>query len=75
MIFFIIGWEASGRDGYSVHDVRKSFSFFTGMFSVRLKEERRDRGKMLMLMGNSALLLGNSILLCNRGIAYFFLCS
>ncbi|KAK6583478.1 hypothetical protein PZA11_004554 [Diplocarpon coronariae] len=27
--FFIIGWEISKRDGLSIHDVNKSFSFFT----------------------------------------------
>ncbi|KAE8450600.1 hypothetical protein EG329_005944 [Mollisiaceae sp. DMI_Dod_QoI] len=27
--FFIIGWEASNHPGYSIHDVHKSFSFFT----------------------------------------------
>ncbi|KAF8848637.1 hypothetical protein BDZ45DRAFT_775154 [Acephala macrosclerotiorum] len=27
--FFIIGWEASNQEGYSIHDVHKSLSFFT----------------------------------------------
>ncbi|TVY59692.1 hypothetical protein LSUE1_G009123, partial [Lachnellula suecica] len=29
VILFIIGWEAGNQDGLSIHDVRKSFSFFT----------------------------------------------
>ncbi|KAH6663211.1 hypothetical protein B0J14DRAFT_495113 [Halenospora varia] len=29
VLLFIIGWEAGGQDGYSIHDVHKSFSFFT----------------------------------------------
>ncbi|TVY16585.1 hypothetical protein LARI1_G006166, partial [Lachnellula arida] len=28
-LFFIIGWQASGHDGFDIHDVRKSFSYFT----------------------------------------------
>ncbi|CAG8978590.1 hypothetical protein HYALB_00011740 [Hymenoscyphus albidus] len=28
-IFFIMGWEGGNHDGLSVHDIRKSFSFFT----------------------------------------------
>ncbi|PMD16367.1 hypothetical protein NA56DRAFT_316168 [Hyaloscypha hepaticicola] len=27
--FFIIGWEATNHDGLSIHDVHRSFSFFT----------------------------------------------
>ncbi|KAH8773946.1 hypothetical protein BGZ57DRAFT_763406 [Hyaloscypha finlandica] len=27
--FFIIGWEATNHNGLSIHDVRRSFSFFT----------------------------------------------
>ncbi|EKD18137.1 uncharacterized protein L3040_007684 [Drepanopeziza brunnea f. sp. 'multigermtubi'] len=30
VVFFIIGWELAGRSSLSVHDVNKSFSFFTG---------------------------------------------
>jgi hypothetical protein len=26
---FIIGWEANNQEGYSIHDVRNSFSYFT----------------------------------------------
>ncbi|KAF4632374.1 hypothetical protein G7Y89_g5763 [Cudoniella acicularis] len=27
--FFIIGWEASNQQGFTIHDVNKSFSYFT----------------------------------------------
>ncbi|KAG9231857.1 hypothetical protein BJ875DRAFT_506413 [Amylocarpus encephaloides] len=29
VVFFIIGWEAGNHDELSIHDVQKSFSFFT----------------------------------------------
>jgi len=58
--FFIIGWDATNHDGLSIHDVHKSFSFFTSTSLPNpLPPIHTDK----------------EIVLCYWGICFYFLIS